>query len=47
MIHNGIIENHHDLRAGLEKRGHVFASDTDTEVVAHLDRGRARRTPTT
>src|SRR3954468_1001575 len=36
VIHNGIIENHHDLRVGLEKRGHAFASDTDTEVVAHL-----------
>src|SRR3954468_7086476 len=36
VIHNGIVENHHDLRAGLEKRGHAFASDTDTEVVAHL-----------
>ena len=36
VIHNGIIENHHDLRSGLEKGGHVFASDTDTEVVAHL-----------
>jgi glutamine---fructose-6-phosphate transaminase (isomerizing) len=36
VIHNGIVENHHDLRSGLEKGGHVFASDTDTEVVAHL-----------
>src|SRR3954447_10905210 len=36
VIHNGIIENHRDLRADLEKRGHTFASDTDTEVVAHL-----------
>jgi glutamine---fructose-6-phosphate transaminase (isomerizing) len=36
VIHNGIIENHHDLRATLEKRGHIFESETDTEVVAHL-----------
>jgi glucosamine--fructose-6-phosphate aminotransferase (isomerizing) len=36
VIHNGIVENHRELRAGLEKDGHVFASDTDTEVVAHL-----------
>ncbi|MGE5227904.1 MAG: glutamine--fructose-6-phosphate transaminase (isomerizing) [Planctomycetaceae bacterium] len=36
VIHNGIVENHHDLRARLEKQGHAFASETDTEVVAHL-----------
>ncbi len=36
VIHNGIIENFAVLRAGLESRGHVFASETDTEVVAHL-----------
>ena len=36
VIHNGIIENFTGLRAGLEKRGHVLDSDTDTEVVAHL-----------
>jgi glutamine---fructose-6-phosphate transaminase (isomerizing) len=36
VIHNGIIENHAALRAGLIKKGHVFASETDTEVVAHL-----------
>jgi glutamine---fructose-6-phosphate transaminase (isomerizing) len=36
VIHNGIVENHRELRAGLEKDGHAFASETDTEVVAHL-----------
>ncbi len=35
VIHNGIIENHQDLRTTLEKLGHTFASDTDTESVAH------------
>ena len=36
VIHNGIVENHAALRAELEKRGHAFASSTDTEVIAHL-----------
>jgi glucosamine--fructose-6-phosphate aminotransferase (isomerizing) len=36
VIHNGIVENHHELRANLEKRGHAFVSETDTECVAHL-----------
>ncbi len=36
VVHNGIIENHHALRAELEARGHEFTSDTDTEVVPHL-----------
>ena len=36
VIHNGIVENHQALRASLEKEGHAFASETDTEVVAHL-----------
>ncbi|MFM8999110.1 MAG: glutamine--fructose-6-phosphate transaminase (isomerizing) [Actinomycetota bacterium] len=36
VIHNGIVENHAALRAELEERGHVVASATDTEVVAHL-----------
>jgi glutamine---fructose-6-phosphate transaminase (isomerizing) len=36
VIHNGIIENYSELKAELEKRGHKFSSDTDTESVAHL-----------
>jgi glutamine---fructose-6-phosphate transaminase (isomerizing) len=36
VVHNGIIENSGTLRKGLEARGHEFASDTDTEVIAHL-----------
>ncbi|MCL2326727.1 MAG: glutamine--fructose-6-phosphate transaminase (isomerizing) [Proteobacteria bacterium] len=36
IVHNGIIENFLELRAMLENRGHVFSSETDTEIVAHL-----------
>lgn len=36
LVHNGIIENYAALRAQLEKRGCVFVSQTDTEVLAHL-----------
>ena len=36
LVHNGIIENYAALRAGLEKRGCRFLSQTDTEVLAHL-----------
>ncbi len=36
VIHNGIIENHAMLRAELVAKGHKFASETDTEVIAHL-----------
>jgi glutamine---fructose-6-phosphate transaminase (isomerizing) len=36
LVHNGIIENHDELRAELQARGYVFASQTDTEVIAHL-----------
>jgi glutamine---fructose-6-phosphate transaminase (isomerizing) len=36
VVHNGIIENFRELREMLEKQGAKFASDTDTEVVAHL-----------
>ncbi len=36
VVHNGIIENYQELKAFLQKKGHHFSSDTDTEVVAHL-----------
>ncbi|MCG6656665.1 glutamine--fructose-6-phosphate transaminase (isomerizing) [Halomonas campisalis] len=36
VVHNGIIENHEQLRRELEAAGYVFTSETDTEVIAHL-----------
>ncbi len=36
LVHNGIIENHEQLRAELQAKGYVFLSQTDTEVIAHL-----------
>ncbi|MBI2769507.1 MAG: glutamine--fructose-6-phosphate transaminase (isomerizing) [Burkholderiales bacterium] len=36
LVHNGIIENYIELRTALQARGYVFASQTDTEVIAHL-----------
>jgi glucosamine--fructose-6-phosphate aminotransferase (isomerizing) len=36
LVHNGIIENHEELRAKLVAAGYVFESQTDTEVIAHL-----------
>ncbi|MDP1880462.1 MAG: glutamine--fructose-6-phosphate transaminase (isomerizing) [Parachlamydiaceae bacterium] len=36
LVHNGIIENHHELRQQLKAKGISFLSDTDTEVIAHL-----------
>ena len=36
VVHNGIIENYVSLKKQLQKEGHKFASETDTEVVAHL-----------
>ena len=36
VVHNGIIENYRELKAELTAKGHVFASDTDTEAVVHL-----------
>jgi glutamine---fructose-6-phosphate transaminase (isomerizing) len=36
IVHNGIIENYHSLRQELKEKGHIFTSETDTEVLAHL-----------
>ncbi len=36
LVHNGIIENYLELKEELMKKGHIFKSDTDTEVIAHL-----------
>jgi glucosamine--fructose-6-phosphate aminotransferase (isomerizing) len=36
VVHNGIIENYRELKARLTAEGHRFASDTDTEILAHL-----------
>src|SRR6202167_4895714 len=35
IVHNGIIENHDELRSDLERLGYSFTSETDTEVIAH------------
>src|SRR5436305_9598551 len=36
LVHNGIVENHESIRERLKRAGYTFASETDTEVVAHL-----------
>jgi len=45
VVHNGIIENHAELRSELESAGFVFSSDTDTEVVTHLIEQALRHEP--
>ena len=45
LIHNGIIENHRELKADLESKGHTFTSATDTEVLAHLIEEHLARDP--
>lgn len=42
VVHNGIIENHLELKAQLRAKGHVFSSETDSEVFAHLIREQQR-----
>ena len=36
VVQNGIVENYRELRESLKAKGHIFQSDTDTEVVPHL-----------
>ena len=36
MVHNGIIENHDEIRGKLQAKGYEFVTETDTEVIAHL-----------
>lgn len=36
VVHNGIIENYLELKNELERKGHIFKTETDTEVIAHL-----------
>ncbi len=45
LVHNGIIENHAELRRELEGRGYRFTSETDTEVIAHLLASHLEKTP--
>jgi len=45
LVHNGIIENHAALRDDLAARGHRFASETDSEVIAHLIEDALQRQP--
>ncbi|MCC6177685.1 MAG: glutamine--fructose-6-phosphate transaminase (isomerizing) [Chloroflexi bacterium] len=45
IIHNGIVQNHRDLRRELRDRGHTFRSETDTEVIAHLLEDELAATP--
>jgi len=42
LVHNGILENYLELKKHLEKKGHTFRSQTDTEVIAHLIEDHAR-----
>ena len=45
VVHNGIIENYLDLKEKLKREGHKFATETDTEVVAHLVEKYAKELP--
>ncbi|MDB5867487.1 MAG: Glutamine--fructose-6-phosphate aminotransferase [Betaproteobacteria bacterium] len=43
VVHNGIIENHEEMRTRLQREGYSFVSDTDTEVIAHLVHSKVKR----
>jgi glucosamine--fructose-6-phosphate aminotransferase (isomerizing) len=45
VVHNGIIENYFELKERLQKEGHTFVTETDTEVVAHLVEKYAKNLP--
>ncbi|MCL2020741.1 MAG: glutamine--fructose-6-phosphate transaminase (isomerizing) [Betaproteobacteria bacterium] len=45
VVHNGIIENHAELRVELEAAGYAFTSDTDTECIPHLIDAYRKKTP--
>lgn len=45
LVHNGIVENYKELKADLEKIGHKFSSETDTEILAHLIEEYAKQVP--
>jgi glucosamine--fructose-6-phosphate aminotransferase (isomerizing) len=45
VVHNGIIENHDEMRARLRELGYEFSSDTDTEVIAHLIHSHLKELP--
>jgi glucosamine--fructose-6-phosphate aminotransferase (isomerizing) len=45
VVHNGIIENYFELKETLQKEGHTFVTETDTEVIAHLVEKHARDFP--
>lgn len=45
IVHNGIIENYVELKENLQKKGHHFSSETDTEVIAHLIEEHTKKHP--
>jgi glucosamine--fructose-6-phosphate aminotransferase (isomerizing) len=45
LVHNGIVENHEELKKQLLKKGHIFSSQTDTEVIVHLIEEHLKKEP--
>ncbi len=45
VVHNGVLTNYAQIKAKLKEKGHVFKSDTDTEVIAHLIEEELKTTP--